>query len=470
MANKTYDLIVIGGGPGGYIAAIRAGQLGLKTLCVEKEALGGVCLNWGCIPSKALIAASNLVEKAKHATSMGITFGEPQVDVNKLQDWKNGIVKKLTGGVGGLIKGVGGEVVNGTATLSSNRSVVVKKADGTTETFDATKGIIVATGAETITLPHIPLDREVIITAKEAVSLREVKGSLVVIGGGVIGMELGMVYQKLGMKVTVIELADQLLGATDTDLVRIVERAFVKGGGTVLLKHKATKVERVGNGAKLVIEGPDGKSQELTADRVLVSIGFKPNSKGIGLEALGVALDQRGHIVINDQFETNVKGIYAIGDVAGGPYLAHKASKEGEIAAEIIAGHKAARDWRAMPAAIFTEPEIATVGMSEREAKAAGRKIKIGKFPFSASGRAMAVSSTEGFVKSIIDEETHEVLGVGIVGPEASDLISEAALALEMCAYAEDVALTVHPHPTLGESIMQSFKHSLGEATDIPNR
>ena len=470
MANKTYDVIVIGSGPGGYVAAIRCGQLGLKTLCIEKADVGGVCLNWGCIPSKALIAASGFVEKAHKASAMGITVSGVSVDLVKMQEWKNGIVKKLTTGVGSLVKGAGGEIVKGSAKLLSNRSVEVTKADGTKEAFDATKGIIVATGAEVIKLPTIPLDGEVVITAKEAVSLTKAEGTMVIVGGGVIGMELGMVYQKLGMKVIVVELLDQLLGATDLDLVKVVERTFTKAGGEVLLKTKAQKVERVGDKARVVVEGPDGKTREIMAERVLCSIGFKPNSKDLGLEALGVKLDNRGHIVVDDQFKTNVPGIYAIGDVIGGGYLAHKASKEGEIAAEVIAGHKAARDWRAMPAAIFTEPEIATVGLSEKEAAAQGKKVRVGKFPFSVSGRAMAVSQTDGFIKSIVDAETHEVLGVGIVGPEASDLISEAALAIEMCAYAEDVGLTIHPHPTLGEAMMESFKHALGEAIHIANR
>ena len=475
MANKTYDVIVIGSGPGGYVAAIRCGQLGLKTLCVEKADVGGVCLNWGCIPSKALIAASGFVEKAHKASAMGITVSGVAVDLVKMQEWKNGIVKKLTGGVSSLVKGAGGEIVKGSGKLLSNRSVEVTTADGTKEVFDATKGIIVATGAEVLKLPTIPLDGEVVITAKEAVSLTKAEGTMVIVGGGVIGMELGMVYQKLGMKVIVVELLDQLLGSTDLDLVKVVERTFTKAGGEVLLKTKAQKVELLrgqpgGDKARVVVEGPDGKTREILAERVLCSIGFKPSSKDLGLEALGVKLDGRGHIVVDDQFRTNVPGVYAIGDVIGGGYLAHKASKEGEIAAEVIAGHKAARDWRAMPAAIFTEPEIATVGLSEKEAAAQGRKVRVGKVPFSVSGRAMAVSQTEGFIKSIVDAETHEVLGVGIVGPEASDLISEAALAIEMCAYAEDVGLTIHPHPTLGEAMMESFKHALGEAIHIANR
>jgi dihydrolipoamide dehydrogenase len=471
MTNKVYDAIVIGGGPGGYVAAIRLGQLKQKTLVVEKEYMGGVCLNWGCIPSKALIAAANFVEKAKHsAGTMGITVSGVSVDSNKMQDWKEGIVKKLTGGVSQLVKGSGGEILMGTARFVGPKKLEVTKADGSKEIVEATKGIIVATGATPIELPTIPVDGEVVITARQAVSLRSVPKTMVLIGGGVIGMELGMVYQKLGAKVIVVELMDQLLGTTDLDLVKVVEKSFTKNGGEILLKHKVQRVERAGALANVHVETPDGKVNVIEADRVLCAIGFKPNAKGIGLEEVGVKLDQRGHVIIDDQFRTNVPGIYAIGDVCGVPYLAHKASKEGEIAAEIIAGHKAGRDWRAMPAAIFTEPEIATVGMTEREAKEKGRKVRIGKFPFAASGRAMAVSSTDGFIKSIVDAETHEVLGVGIVGPEASDLISEAALALEMCAYAEDVHLTIHPHPTLGEAMMESFKHALGEAVHIANR
>jgi dihydrolipoamide dehydrogenase len=470
MANKTYDVIVIGSGPGGYVAAIRCGQLGSRRSASRRPTSAACASTGAASPPRRSSRPRRFVEKAHKASAMGITVSGVSVDLVKMQEWKNGIVKKLTTGVGSLVKGAGGEIVKGSAKLLSNRSVEVTKADGTKEAFDASKGIIVATGAEVIKLPSIPLDGEVVITAKEAVSLTKAEGTMVIVGGGVIGMELGMVYQKLGMKVIVVELLDQLLGATDLDLVKVVERTFTKAGGEVLLKTKAQKVERVGDKARVVVEGPDGKTREIMAERVLCSIGFKPNSKDIGLEALGVKLDNRGHIVVDDQFKTNVPGIYAIGDVIGGGYLAHKASKEGEIAAEVIAGHKAARDWRAMPAAIFTEPEIATVGLSEKEAAAQGKKVRIGKFPFSVSGRAMAVSQTDGFIKSIVDAETHEVLGVGIVGPEASDLISEAALAIEMCAYAEDVGLTIHPHPTLGEAMMESFKHALGEAIHIANR
>lgn len=469
MAGKTYDAIVIGGGPGGYVAAIRMGQLGLKTLVVEKESMGGVCLNWGCIPSKALIAAGSLVDKIKRADKMGITVSDVSVDVAKLQGWKDGIVKKLTGGVGMLVKANGGEVMMGTAQLTGAKTVEVTAADGSKETVTASRAIIVATGTTVIEIPGFEPEGDLVITAREGVSLQRVPEHLILIGGGVIGLELGMVYQKLGSKITIVEMADGILQGVDRDLVKVVERHLKKAGATTLTGARATKLERSGGKATLHVE-KGGETQQIEGDCVLVAVGFRPNGKNIGLEGLGVAFDQRGHITVDDKMETNVPGIYAIGDVCGGPYLAHKASKEGEIAAEVIAGHKAARDWRAMPAAIFTDPEIATAGLSEIEAKEQGKSVKIGKFPFAASGRAMAVSETDGFIKVISDADSHEVLGVGIVGPEASDLISEAALAIEMCAFTEDVALTVHPHPTLGEGMMEAFKHALGEAIHILNK
>ncbi|HEY8432277.1 MAG TPA: dihydrolipoyl dehydrogenase, partial [Sandaracinaceae bacterium] len=430
----------------------------------------GVCLNWGCIPSKALIAAANTYEQLGSLSQMGITVGDVKLDVGKLQEWKDGIVKKLTGGVQSLLKGNGAETVMGTARIVGPRTVEVTKNDGGRETFEATKGIVIATGARVIQLPGMEIDGQTIISAREAVSLREAKGTMVVVGGGVIGMELGMVYQKLGMQVIVVELLPQILSGVDPDLVRVVERAFKKTGGEIVTEAKVEKITKGGGRARVVIATKDGKTREVEADKVLMAVGFKPNSGDLGLEAVGVQLDSRGHVKVNERLETSVKGIYAIGDVTGPPYLAHRATKQGEIVAEVIAGHKAAVDWRAMPSAIFTEPEIATVGMSETEAKKAGRNVRVGKFPFSASGRAMAVRHTDGFVKTIVDADSHEVLGVAIVGPEASDLISEAALAIEMCAFAEDVHLTVHPHPTLGEAVMESFKHALGEAIHILNK
>jgi dihydrolipoamide dehydrogenase len=468
MAN-TYDAIVIGGGPGGYVAAIRLGQLKQKTLVVEKEYMGGVCLNWGCIPSKALIAAANFVEKAQHSSHMGITVSDVKVDVTKMQAWKDGIIKKLTGGVTSLVKGSGADIVMGTAKLVGPNKVEVTAADGKKDVFEAKKGVIVSTGATPIEIPGFAVDGKTVITAREAVSLPQVPKSMVIIGGGVIGLELGMVYQKLGTKVTVVEMMDQLLPGVDVDLVKVVEKRFTQAGAEVLLQAKALGCNVTGNKATVTVEHK-GAKRDIECEKVMVCVGFRPNSKGLGLEDVGVKLDPRGHISTNDLIQTNIPSIYAIGDVSGPPYLAHKASKEGEIAAEVLAGHKSARDWRAMPSAIFTEPEIAVVGLSEHKAKELGKKVSVGKFPFAASGRAMAVDSTDGFVKVICDADSHEVLGVGIVGPEASDLISEAALAIEMCAFAEDVALTVHPHPTLGESVMEAFKHALGEAIHIGNR
>lgn len=466
---KNYEAIVIGGGPGGYVAAIRLGQLGVKTLCVEKEYMGGVCLNWGCIPSKALIAAANFAHKARHAEHMGITVQNLEVDVPKMQEWKEGIVKKLTSGVRSLVKGNKSDIVMGTAKLTGQNTVEVTNAEGKKETYEATKGIIVATGAQMIQIPGFEPDGEVVITAREAVSLQSAPESMVIIGGGYIGLELGMAYQKLGTKITVVELMDRILPGADADLVRVVQKRLEKDGAELYVKSKATKLDKSGKKARITIE-TDGKEQVVEADKVLVAVGFKPNSKNLGLEEVGVELDDRGHVLVDDQMRTNVPTIFAIGDVSGMPYLAHKASKEGEIAAEVIAGHKSARDYRGMPAVVFTDPEIATVGLTETEAESQGKKVKIGKFPFSASGRAMAVSETDGFIKVIIDEEDNQVLGVAIVGPEASDLISESALAIEMCAFAEDVALTIHPHPTLGEGVMEAFKSALGEAIHIMNR
>ncbi|HEY2734891.1 MAG TPA: dihydrolipoyl dehydrogenase [Polyangiales bacterium] len=469
MTDKSYDAIVVGGGPGGYVAAIRLGQLGQQTLVVEREYMGGVCLNWGCIPSKALIAAAGLAEKVKHAELMGITVDGLNIDVSKMQTWKNGIVKKLTSGVASLVKSAGGTIVMGSAKLTGAHTVLVTKEDGKTESYVARKAIVIATGAAPIRIPGFDIDGKVVITAREAISLPKAPKALVVIGGGIIGMELGMVYQKLGAKVTVVEMLPQILPGVDTDLVRVVEKRFKDNGGEVLTSAKASGCKVQGDKATVTVE-VEGKSREIAADNVLVCVGFKPASAELGLAESGVKTDQRGHILIDDKLQTNVPGVYAIGDITGAPYLAHRAMTQGEVVAEVIAGKHAAWDPRAMPSAIFTDPEIATVGLSEREAKERNIAIKVGKFPFSALGRAMAMSETAGFVKTIVDAEKDLVLGVSVVGPDASDLISEATLAIEMGAYAEDVALTIHPHPTLSEGMNESFKHALKEAVHILNK
>ncbi|MCC6554731.1 MAG: dihydrolipoyl dehydrogenase [Polyangiaceae bacterium] len=468
---KTYDAIVIGSGPGGYPCAIRLAQLKQKTLCIEKESPGGVCLNWGCIPSKALISAAHLYEKAKHgASSMGVKIAGVDLDPDAMQDWKEGIVKKLTGGVRALIKGAGADLLVGTATVTGPKHVEVKLPDGSVEKIEATKGIVLATGASTVEIPTFKFDGRQIIGAREAVSLRKIPRRLVVIGGGVIGLELGMVYQAFGASLTVVEALPDLLTGVDPDCTKIVERRIVKRGGTIHKKARALGYERRGDGSLAVRIDVEGKEQTIEADTVLVAVGMRPNSRNLGLEQVGVTIDARGFVPTDRQGRTNVPSIYAIGDVSGPPLLAHKATKEGEVIAEVIAGHKAEKDWVTIPGAIFTDPEIATAGLTEAEAKAKGVDVSVGKFPFSVLGRAMALNETEGFVKVVADKKTKQVLGVHIVGPEASTMISEAALSLEMAAFLEDVSMTIHPHPTLGEAIMEAAAHAMGAAIHIANR
>jgi dihydrolipoamide dehydrogenase len=467
---KTYDAIVIGSGPGGYPCAIRLAQLKQKTLCIEKEQPGGVCLNWGCIPSKALISAAHLYEKSKEGGSMGIKVSGVELDPNGLQDWKEGIVKRLTGGVRTLLKGNGADLLVGTATVVGPKRVEVKLPDGTVEQIEATKAIVLATGASTIEIPSFKFDGQTIIGAKEAVSLRHIPKRLLVIGGGVIGLELGMVYQGFGSQLTVVEALPDLLTGVDPDCTRIVERRIVKRGGTIYKGAKALAAEKQSDGSVAVKISVEGKEQTLVVDVVLVAVGMRPSSKGLGLEKVGVTIDPRGFVPTDKTGRTNVPSIYAVGDVSGPPLLAHKATKEGEIVAEVIAGHKAEKDWAAIPAAIFTDPEIASVGLTEAEAKAKGLEISVGKFPFSVLGKAMAMNETDGFAKVVADKKTKQVLGVHIVGPEASTMISEGALALEMAAFLEDLSLTIHPHPTLGESLMEAAAHALGHAIHIANR
>ena len=467
---KTYDAIVIGSGPGGYPCAIRLAQLKQKTLCIEKESPGGVCLNWGCIPSKALIAAAHLYEKAKAGSSMGLKVTGVEVDPDQMQDWKEGIVKRLTGGVRSLLKGNGADLMVGTATITGPKHVEVKLPDGSVEKLEATKGIVIATGASTIEIPTFKFDGKQIIGAKEAVSLRHIPKRLVVIGGGVIGLELGMVYQAFGAELTVVEALPDLLTGVDPDCTKVVERRILKRGGTIHKKAKALGYERQADGSLAVKIDVEGKAQTVVADTVLVAVGMRPNSRNLGLEQVGVAVDQRGFVPTDATGRTNIPSIYAVGDVSGPPLLAHKATKEGEVVAEVIAGHKAEKDWATIPGAIFTDPEIATAGMTEAEAKAKGLEISVGKFPFSVLGRAMALNETEGFAKVIADKKTKQVLGIHIVGPEASTMISEGALAIEMAAFLEDISMTIHPHPTLGEALMEASAHAMGAAIHIANR
>ena len=467
---KTFDAIVIGGGPGGYPCAIRLGQLKQKTLVIEKDQPGGICLNWGCIPSKALIAAAGTYERTKTSTVMGIKTTGVELDTNAMQDWKDGIVKRLTGGIKSLVRMNGAEFLTGTATITSPKTVEVTLPDGTKESYEATKGIVVATGSTTIEIPTFKFDGKQIIGAKEAVSLREIPKRLVVIGGGIIGLELGMVYQKLGSALTVVEAMPDLLNGVDPECAKLVERRILKHGGVIHKGAKALGYDKQSDGSVLVRIDVAGKTETIAADVVLVAVGMRPNSKNLGLEAVGVTTDKRGFVTTDKHGRTNVASIYAVGDVSGMPMLAHKASKEGEIVADVIAGHKAEKDWVAIPGAIFTDPEIATVGLTVEEAKQKGLEVIVGKFPFAALGKAMAINETEGFVKVVADKKTQQVLGVHIVGPEASTMISEAALSLEMSAFLEDLSLTIHPHPTLGEALMEAAAHAMGSAIHIANR
>lgn len=468
--SDQYEAIVLGGGPGGYVCAIRLAQLGVKTVCIEEEEYGGVCLNWGCIPSKALIANAHFYEKAHSIGAHGIQINSISVDPDKMQDWKNGIVKKLTGGVRGLLKSNGVDIVEGRGKLVAKDTVEITLKSGGKQRIAATKGIVVATGSATIQVPGFEFDGEKVIGAREAVSLRKIPKRLVVVGGGVIGLELGMVYQAFGAELTVVELTPGLLPGIDPDCVKVVERAINKRGGKVFKNTRAEGLEKRADGTVGVRISTDGKEQTIECDQVLVAVGMKPRSKGIGLEEAGVQIDGRGFVQTNDRGQTNIEGIYAIGDVSGPPMLAHKASKEGEVVAEVIGGKRSAKDWTTVPGIVFTHPEIACVGLTEAAAKEEGYEIKVGKFPFSVLGRAMSIAETEGFTKVITDVKSGRILGVHIVGPSASDLISEAALAVEMVATAEDMALTIHPHPTLGEALMEASAASLGHAIHMMNR
>jgi dihydrolipoamide dehydrogenase len=470
MATKICDVIVIGAGPGGYVCAIRLAQLGQSVVCVEKEEVGGTCLNWGCIPSKALISTSHVLEKIKTASTLGIKVDGVSLDASATQDWKNALVKKLTGGIRQLFKANGVQLVSGTARVAGDRQVQVTLPDGTQEMYQANTAIVVATGSSTIELPNLPFDGKQVIGAREAVNLREIPKRLCVIGGGVIGLELGTVFHKFGSELTVVEALPQLLAGVEADCTQVVERKLSRAGVRILKNAKALGYEKQADGSLLVKVQVGDKTETVACDTLLVAVGMRPNARNIGLEEVGVAIDDRGFVRADQEGRTNVLWVYSIGDACGPPLLAHKASKEGEVVAEVIAGHKAARDWVAIPGAIFTDPEIATAGLTTESAKEKGYELAVGKFPFAALGKAMAIGETDGFVKVISDKKTHKVLGVHIVGPSATDLISEAMLAIEMGALAEDIALTVHPHPTLGEALMEASAHALGQAIHTMNR
>jgi dihydrolipoamide dehydrogenase len=466
-----FDAVVIGSGPGGYPAGIRLGQLKVKTAVIEREYVGGVCLNVGCIPSKAVIHAAKTFDKMSHADELGITVSKPSIDMKKMQAWKGTVVNKLTGGVKTLLKANGSEVILGNAKLAKpgpdGHRIIVTTDKG--EQTVIAKTVVIATGSRPLEIPGFKIDQKRVIDSTGALALDEVPGRMVVIGGGYIGLELGMAYAKLGSKVTVVEALPSILASMDKDCVAVVARKLKKMGVEVLTDTKAKSWEDKGDRAVLTVELKDGKTATIDADKILLSIGRRPNTEDLGLDQVGVKVE-RGFIVVDEQLRTNVGGIYAIGDVVGGMMLAHKATKEGEVVAEIIAGHKAAVDVRTVPAVVFTDPEIASAGLTEEEAKAKGHTIKLGKFPFAALGRALSVNDSEGFAKVILDAKTEEILGVHIVGNGASDMIAEATLSIEMGAVAQDVNLTIHSHPTMPEALREAVAAALGEAIHIVNR
>jgi dihydrolipoamide dehydrogenase len=469
MANETVrvEALVIGAGPGGYVAGIRLGQLKKKAMVVERDKPGGICLNVGCIPSKALINAAKTYDKVRHGADIGILADNLHVDMGKMQSWKGEVVTKLTSGVRTLLKANGCDYRTGVAKLTGRNTVELTEKDGKVTTIQA-DNIVIATGSRPIEIPGFKFDGNRVVDSTGALDFDSVPERFVVIGGGYIGIEIGTLYAKLGARVTVVEALPAILPGNDPEIVQLVARKLKKLGVEVMTGAKAKSWVEKGGRAVVTVE-VEGKEATLDADKVLVAVGRRPNVEGLGLEAVGVKVE-RGFVTVDKRQRTNVPSLYAIGDVAGQPMLAHKASREAEVVAEVIAGHKAEFDVRCIPAVIFSDPEVATAGITADEATAKGRKVKVGKFPFVALGRAIANADTDGFVKVVIDADNHEVLGIHVVGNGASDIIAEAALAIEMGALADDISLTIHAHPTLPEAIMEAAKASLGEAIHIQNR
>lgn len=471
METREYQAVVIGAGPGGYPAAIRLAQLGVKTLCIEKEYFGGVCLNVGCVPSKALIAASKKFKELKGTVQeMGVVLPEGDVsfDMAKTQAWKSSIVEKNTSGVKMLLKGNGADRLFGTARFDGPGALIVETEDGPVRV----KGehIVIATGSRPIEIPGFSYKDDRVMDSTKALDLDHVPERLVVIGGGYIGLELGTMLAKVGSQVTVVEMADQVLPGFDKDVIRVISRRLKKMGVKVLTGARAMGWEEGDGVAQVKIQNAKGEEQIIEADKILVTVGRFPNTEQVGLDTLeGLQMDGR-FIQIDKQCKTNIPGVYAIGDVAGQPMLAHKATHEGEVVAEVIAGHNVQLDHIQVPAVVFVDPEVATAGLQEHEAKEAGYDILVGKMPFAANARALTTGDADGFVKVVVNAADNRILGVTICGPSASDLISEASLAVEMQAEALDVALTIHPHPTLGEAVMEATKHAIGEAVHVMNK
>ena len=468
MTNSSnLRVAVIGGGPGGYAAAFLAADLGMKVTLIDPEVNpGGVCLYRGCIPSKALLHVAKLLEESEQAKNWGIEFAAPKIDLAKLRGWKEGVVSRLTGGLGQLAKQRKVTFVQGKAGFINSTTVEVSKPGGAKETLSFDR-IIIATGSRPTIVPSLKIESQRLMDSTGALNLTDIPKTLLVIGGGYIGLELGSVYATLGTKVTCVEMLSGILPGADRDLVLPLHKRLEKLFSAILLNTTVKSLKEEKNGIRVALEGPDVTEKEQVFDRVLMSVGRRPNSEIPGLDKTQAKVNAKGFIEINEQRRTADPSIYAIGDVAGEPMLAHKAMHEGRTAVEAIAGHKVAFEPAAIPAVVFTDPEIAWAGLTETQAKEQGRQVSVAKFPWAASGRAITLDRPEGLTKLIIDPKTERVLGVGICGPGAGDLIAEGVLAIEMCALAADVGMTIHPHPTLSETMMEAAEIFYGQATDI---
>ncbi|KLV06329.1 dihydrolipoyl dehydrogenase [Photobacterium ganghwense] len=462
------QVVVLGSGPAGYSAAFRCADLGLETVLIEKySTLGGVCLNVGCIPSKALLHVAKVIEEAKAMADHGVVFGEPQTDINKIRVWKEKVINQLTGGLGGMAKMRKVNVVNGYGKFTGPNSILVEGADGeqTTVNFD---NAIVAAGSRPIELPFIPHEDPRIWDSTDALELKEVPEKLLVMGGGIIGLEMGTVYHALGSQIDVVEMFDQVIPAADKDIVKVFTKRIQKKFN-LMLETKVTAVEAKEDGIYVSMEGKKAPAEPVRYDAVLVAIGRVPNGKLIDAEKAGIEVDERGFINVDKQMRTNVPHIHAIGDIVGQPMLAHKGVHEGHVAAEVISGKKHYFDPKVIPSIAYTEPEVAWVGLTEKEAKAQGINYEVATFPWAASGRAIASDCADGMTKMIFDKDTHRVIGGAIVGTNGGELLGEIGLAIEMGCDAEDIALTIHAHPTLHESVGLAAEVFEGSITDLPN-
>ena len=464
-ADADCDVLVIGAGPGGYSAAFRAADLGLKTIMVERyPSLGGVCLNVGCIPSKALLHAAKVIDDAEFFADNGIEFGKPRIDLKKLEAWKSSVVGKLTGGLEGLAKQRKVEVVTGAAQFVDDHHVKVETADG--ERPISFRHVIIAAGSRPIAPPGFDLDHPRVMDSTDALKLEEVPERMLVVGGGIIGLEMASVYHALGSEITVVELADHLMAGADPDIVKPFRKIIDKRYANIFLKTRVSALEPDDSGVTVHFEGDKAPAED-RFDRVLVSVGRRPNTDLINLEATGVRLLDNGCIAADEQMRSSVPHIFAIGDLIGQPMLAHKAVHEGKIAAEVAAGEKSAFDARVIPSVAYTDPEVAWVGVTQEQAKAEGLDVEVGSFPWAANGRSLSLGRDEGITKLIFEKGTERIVGAGIVGPNAGDLIAEAGLAIEMGADMHDIGLTIHPHPTLSETVGMAAEAAAGTLTDL---